>query len=78
MHFQVASMYSELFYKKKRMGNFGEMTSTGWFFHPTSMSDSEIKKLFIIVFLKQLQTFFNSINIVPSIIYLYEIDGVYF
>ncbi|SVC38705.1 uncharacterized protein METZ01_LOCUS291559 [marine metagenome] len=24
------------------MGNFGEMTSPGWVFHPTSMSDSEI------------------------------------
>ena len=42
------------------MGNFGEMTSPGWVFHPTSMSDSEIKKLFNIVFLKQLQTFFKQ------------------
>ena len=61
------------------MGNFGEMTSPGWVFHPTSMSDSEINNLFNIVFIKQLQTFFlHSINMVQPIFYLYEIDGVYF
>ena len=42
------------------MGTFGEMTSPGWVFHPTSMSDSEINNLFNIVFIKQLQTFFYT------------------